>query len=255
MKTSNKIFLGLFALISLNVLTGAIMLRGSLQPQGIGDGEKRIEGNNVLKTNKIEVVDFSKLTIDGNYEVVLSQGEEFIEIKTSENLIDLFTTKKTEDGRLILTAKEGYSLVPKQSIQIKLGFKSLTEIDIAGSTTITAVDTLQFENLQLNHQDFSKSKLIITANKNLNVWAKDMAEANLAGHASKTRIELADVAKLHADKLVLQKVDIQTRDMSFANINVVQQIKGHSADNSTIEYIGQPKGQLQDRDMSRIIKK
>ena len=255
MKTSNKIFLGLFTLIALNALTGAIMLRSSLQQQGIGDGVDRIEGNGHLKTKKLAASDFSKLTIDGNYEVILSQGKEFLEIETSENLIDFFTAKKTEDGRLYIAAKEGYSLVPKRAVQIKLGFKALTEIELAESASLTASDTLKFEHLQLSLQDFSESNLTLVANKNLNIWAKDMTVINLSGHASKTKIELADVAKVHGKELVLQNVDIQTRDMSFADLNVVQRIKGTAADNSTIEYIGEPEIRLEDRDMSRLIKK
>ena len=57
-----------------------------------------------------------------------------------------------------------------------------------------------------------------------------MTTVNLAGRAHQTRIELADVAKMHGKALVLQKVDIQTRDMSFADLNVVQQINAQSAD-------------------------
>ena len=255
MKTSNKIFLGLLAVIALNVLTGMVILRSNLSPKGMGNGDIVVKGNGTLKTQKLAVADFSKLFIDGHYEVVLSQGTEFLEITSDENLVDHFTTEKTKDGILIIKAKEEYSLQPKGAVKIKLGFKTLSEIEISGKTAISSVGTLSFENLQLNIRNVSKANLSINVKENLNIWMKDIAEANLKGQTFKSKIELSDIAKLYAKDLVLQTVHIQTRDMSFADLNVTQKIDAQAADKSTIEYIGQPKGQLNDRDMSRIRKK
>lgn len=255
MKTSNKIFVGLLMLFALNVLTGMMILRGSLQPHGIGDGEKVIEGAGTLKTKELIATNFSKLQIDGNYEVTLSQGEEFIRIEAEENLIDYFITEKTAEGRLILTAKEEFTLLPNQTVKVKLGFNALTEIEIGGATTITASDTLQFEHLQLNMQDVCKADLRLVVKDNINIWMKDMTKANLTGSATKTRIELSDMCELRATDLIFQKVKIQTRDMSFADLNVVQKFDAQSGDNSTIEYKGQPTLRIQDRDMSRILSK
>lgn len=136
-----------------------------------------------------------------------------------------------------------------------MGFKKLSEIDINEKTILSSVDTLKFENLYLNIQSVSKANLSLVVTDKLNIWMKDMAAANLTGSAPKSRIVLADMADLRATQLTLQQTNIQTRDMSFADLNVVEKIEAQSADKSTIEYIGQPKGQLQDRDMSRIRKK
>ncbi len=255
MKTSNKIFLGLLAVIALNVLTGMVILRSNLSPKGIGNGDTVVKGNGKLKTQKIAVSDFSKLFIDGHYEVILSQGTEFLEITSDENLVDHFTTEKTKDGSLIITVKEEYSLQPKAAIQVKLGFKTLSEIEISGKTIISAIHTLSFENLQLNIKNVSKANFSLLVAENLNIWMKDVSEANLDGKAFQSKIELSDLGKLYATDLVLQKANIQTRDMSFADLNVIQKIDAQAADKSTIEYTGQPKGQLNDRDMGRIRKK
>lgn len=255
MKTSNKIFLGLLAIIALKVLTGMVILRSNLSPKGMGDGDIVVEGNGILKTQKLAVADFSKLFIDGHYEVILSQGTEFLEITSDENLVNHFTTEKTKDGILIITAKEEYTLQPKGAVKIKLGFKTLSEIEISGKTIISSVDTLSFENLQLNIRNVSKANLSVAVAENLNIWMKDVTEANLNGHAFNSKIELSDIGKLYAKDLVLKTAHAQTRDLSFADLNVIQKIEAHAADRSTIEYIGQPKGQLNDRDMGRILKK
>jgi len=255
MKTSNKIFLGLLAAIALNVLTGMVMLRTSLGPKGIGDGDLLINGTGALKTKKLPVSDFAKLSIDGHYNVTLSQGKEFLEITTDENIVDYFTTETTKDGRLILTVQEKYTVNPQQVIEVKLGFKNLSEIEINGKTTISAADTLKFENLYLNMQSLSKANLSLAVDRHLNIWMKDIAEANLTGTAPESRIELGDLAKLKATKLILQETNIQVRDMSYADLNVVKKLNAQAADQGKIEYIGQPKGQFQDRDMGSISKK
>ena len=135
-----------------------------------------MKGNGNLKTQKLAVSDFSKLLLDGHYEVVLSQGTEFLEITSNENLVDHFTTEKTKDGSLIITVKEEYSLQPKAAIQVKLGFKTLSEIEISGKTIISAIDTLSFENLQLNIQKCKQSKFFSSlVAENLNIWMKDVS--------------------------------------------------------------------------------
>lgn len=255
MKTSNKIFLGLIAAIALNVLTGMVFLRSNLKPQGIGRGDQIIKGNGITKTKKFPVANFSKIAFDGNFNIELSQGEELFEITTEENIIDQFSLETNEYGWLKLSAKSGYSIFPKQIIQIKIGFKNLNEIDIAGATTISASDTLKFETLQLNMQDITKSEFPLIVEEQFNIWLKDMAEAKLDGQAKKSKIELADVAKLFAKKVTFQEVDIQTRDMSFASLNVIKKLHASAGDTSTIEYTGQPEGHTENRDMSHIRKK
>ncbi len=255
MKTSNKIFLGLIAAIALNVLTGMIFLRNSLGPKGMGDGLTKVIGKGTLKTKKLAVSNFSKLYLDGHYEVIISQGEEFLEVTSDENIVDYFSSKITKEGQLILSVNEEYTLQPQGAVQVKLGFKNLSEIEIAGKTVITSMDTLRFENLHLNIQNISKASLALVVANNLHIWMKDIGEANLTGSAVNTKIELRDIAKLHAAKLTLQNTSIETRDMSFADLNILKSINAQAADQSTIEYTGQPKGHAENRDMSRISKK
>ena len=63
MKTSNKIFLGLLAAIALNVLTGMIILRTSLGPGSIGNGDTNILGTADIKKVRLTATDFKQISM------------------------------------------------------------------------------------------------------------------------------------------------------------------------------------------------
>ena len=117
------------------------------------------------------------------------------------------------------------------------------------------MDTLKFENLYLNIQRVSKANFPLVVEDNLNIWMKDLGEANLTGSAPNSRIELADVAKLYAAGLTLNQTDIQTRDISYAELNIKERLVAQTADGSNVAYQGEPSTRIDQRDASRIWKK
>lgn len=253
MKTSNKILLGLFAAIALNVLTGMVMLRNSLSPGGIGYGETIITGEGPLKKIRSKVANFKELEIEGNFKITLSQGEEFVEIEAEENIADLFEVK-VDDQTLYFDAKEGYTLLPTQGIEIKIGFKELKEINAYGLSNISSNQTLTFNQLELGIHGSGTVKFPLTAQK-LAVQFTGASRGYLSGTADKLEVSIAGAGGFEAEQMDVKEAEVRISGAGYANLQVTDYLNASTVGSGTVRYLGDPKVDKRTAGAGKIYKK
>lgn len=254
MKTSNKIFLGLLAGIALNVLTGMVLLRTNLGPGSIGNGDISIQGSKDIKKVKLTAADFKGISVGANFQVKLTQGvEEFVEIETDANLIGYFEVKVNADKTLYIDAKEGYSLIPTQNVQVHVGFKDLEEIRSHGHCTITADQALNFENLALEIHNGSQMEFGITAQE-LKVRITGSSKNNISGTADNLQLDVFNSGKFEGQNLTVNKAKVSINNSGTADIKVTNSLDAITNNNGTLRYSGNPSIQQQSNNAGKIIK-
>ncbi len=241
MKISNKILLGLFAAIALNVLTGMVMMRSSLAPQGIGNGPTFIEGAGTNKKVRLTTGNFSELYIAGDYQVNLLQGaEEYLEIEAQENIVDLFELEKDDGKTISIKAKEEYTLSPTDKIILTIGFKDLDAINAYGASKFYSEQTLNFEDvfIGLNGASYIQTPLAVN---DLRIQFSGASNGQLTGTATNLNITLSGGCNLHAKELMTKNTHASVNGASYIAITVSEYLNTSASGASTVEYYGDPK--------------
>ncbi|MEM6321831.1 MAG: head GIN domain-containing protein [Bacteroidota bacterium] len=239
MKISNKIIIGFLAFVALNFLTSMVMLRNSLGPAGIGNGDELVKGTGNLKTKRLAAADFRKIEIEGSFKVILTQGEEFVEIEAEENIVDLFTAR-VDRKWLKIKAQEGYTLQPNQSITIRIGFEELYKIEAFGLSTLNIPNEVTFGDVALSlHGATSLEVANMTAQK-LNVRLHGASLCTLTGRTEALEAKVSGTGKLEAEALEASTGKVEVGGAGFANVNVTEQLHAKTNGNGTINYLGNP---------------
>ncbi len=254
MKTSNKIFLGLLAAIALNVLTGMVLLRANLGPGSIGNGDISIQGTKDIKKARLTATDFKGISIGDNFQVTLTQGaEEFVEIETDANLIGYFEVSINEDKTLHIDAKEGYSLVPTQNVQVHIGFKDLEAIRSHSHSSITSDQRLNFDHLALEIHNSSQMKFGIIAQE-LKVRITGSSKNNVSGTTDNLILNVFNSGKFEGQDLTTKKATISINNSGIANLKVIDALDAAIQNNGTLRYSGNPSIQQRTSNSGRLIK-
>lgn len=241
MKISNKILLGLFAAIALNALTGMVMVRSSLSPQGIGNGPTYLEGAGNNKKVRLTTGNFSEVYMDGDYQVNLIQGaEEYLEIEAQENIVDLFELEKDDGKTISINVKADYTLAPTNQIIITIGFKDLEVINAYGHSRFFSEQTLKFEDLFIGLNGASYIQTPLTAN-NLRMQFSGATNGQLTGTATNLNVTLSGGSNLHAKELTTSNTHASVNGASYVAINVKEYLNAVTSGAGTIEYYGDPK--------------
>lgn len=254
MKISNKILLGLLAAVVLHIITGMVIVRGSLAPGGIGNGDNLVEGNGITKKVDFPIDDFEHIMIEGNYKVELSQGTPSAAIEGDENLMEYLDFGLEGDGKtLSIKAKKGYTLTPKNGIILHISFEHLESISSYGFCNFHSDQALNFEDLEIHMHGAGMVDFPLTANT-LELQINGSCETSFTGTVNLLEANISGVGQLNANGLVAKKADLQITGSGTANVNVTEYLDASTSGSSYINYSGNPKVDMRTSGASRISK-
>ena len=200
---------------------------------------KKIKGNGNLKTTTINVSDYDKISVAGNFEVNLYKGNEGdITIKTDENLME-YRIVEAKDGKLKIKTEKGYSLKPSKKIEIKVPFEDLNALSLAGSGNFYTEDVIKTEDLKLS--------LAGSGNYNLTIDSHDL-KASVAGSGNTTlngtthefACSLAGSGNINAYNLKAVDVKASVAGSGKAKLYASDELKASVAGSGNISYKGNP---------------
>lgn len=139
-----------------------------------------ITGSGNIVTIEREVSGFSDIQINLGADLILTQGDsENLTVEADDNLMQYIETK-IENGRLIISTPNNTSLTPSQTITLNISFSTLREIEILGSSHITAND-LDLDTLTIRFAGSGSTRLTGRA---------DEQTINIRGQATINNFEL-----------------------------------------------------------------
>ena len=184
-----------------------------------GANVETIEGSGHVITAEREITNFSRIEIIMGADLVLIQGdEESLVIAADDNLMEYIQTEVNGD-RLIVSTPDNISLRSSRTIQLTIGFESLTEIEVKGSSAITAED-LDLERLMIS---FSGS-----------------GSTRLTGAVSNQTIVVRGMAIINNPDLVSQQVSVDISGNGTIEINAEEALDIRVAGMGNIHYKGNP---------------
>ncbi len=178
-----------------------------------------INGSGNIITIERDVTDFSRIEINMGADLTLIQGEEeSLAIESDDNLMDYIQTEVNGD-RLIVSTPGNISLRSSRPIQLTVGFESLTEIKVKGSSAIMAED-LDLERLMIS---FSGS-----------------GSTHLTGTVGNQTIVVRGMAIINNPDLLSQQVSVDISGNGTIEVTAEESLDVSVAGMGNIHYRGNP---------------
>ncbi len=234
MKTSNKILIGLFALILISIGVLLIALRHELNVFGVAENE--YSGKSTEQ--QISMPKFTKIDVEGKFQLHYTQDTfQKIVIKADSNLIHLAVLEVT-DGRLMIHSKK--VLREYQRIDVFITNDSINELKSSAGTIFKTLNKMKVQHFHCEGSAGSVFKLEGDF-KDLDIKFFAGCVADLSGSCHNLGMESSAGCVVKASNLVAIIGNISASAGSVISILVTGELNVHANAGSIVKYQGNPK--------------
>ncbi len=181
---------------------------------------------------------FDTLSVSGIGTVQFVQGDgESIAIEADENIHE-YIDVKMDDNVLEIRIKDNVHLRPKTPIVYSISFKTVKEVELAGSVLFKA-PLITSEKLEVALSGATRFDATINAKK-LEVEMAGASKMNVEGTVEKQELEIAGAAIYNAGKLRSKKAEIEAAGSSRVTVAVKNHLEVEGAGVAMVLYTGNP---------------
>lgn len=222
----------------------ALFVAGLFFAQTVNAQEKTtttLVGNGIFIKEKHQVTAYTKLKVNGPFEVDLISGEPgAITIEGDENIVHL-TTMEVNDGVLLITTQNEQAVNPSRGnkIRIKVPFNRMEHIALIGCGSITSKRTLNNENFKATVDGPGTINATIKA-ENTEVWVLGSGTINICGTSQKFTCRVAGSGTVKAKGLEAENVSASVSGAGEAKVNSTKAITGRIVGSGNIAFSGRP---------------
>lgn len=178
-----------------------------------------IQGSGDVVTVERDVSGFSSIQINLGADLILTQGDsESLTIEADDNLMQYIETE-VQNGRLIVSTPDNTSIVSNNTIRLNVAFETLREIEIFGSSNITAAD-LNLDGLTIT---FSGS-----------------GSTRFSGTVDEQIITIRGMAIINNADLISRRVTIDVSGNGTLNVHAEDTLDITVSGMGTVRYTGDP---------------
>ncbi|AZQ62740.1 DUF2807 domain-containing protein [Flammeovirga pectinis] len=190
--------------------------------------------------------DFTKLELDGSFNVVLVKGEycsAYAEGKTKDleeikmvqkgDQLSFTNIKKKEDG-------SNKSVNSKKSLTLYIQIVDLKEIESNLVGTLTNEGVLNFNNLKLEMNSVGATTLHFKLN-HLDFEYNGIGKVELAGNAKSTNLEYSGIGSVDARDFLVKDMEVECDGIGSVKVNASNSIKMESSGIGSLKNYGTAK--------------
>lgn len=198
--------------------------------------DRAIQGNGTIVEDQRTVEDFSSLEINGNYEIILSQGPAGVMIQTDSNLLPYIQTE-VKRNTLHLTSTE--ELEGTDGITLRVSYPELEKLSIGGAAKITNEGTLSGRDLEVAVRGAGMVELNVDVRK-LELNMEGASSLNLNGTAQQLDANLDGAGNLAAYDLRVRDASINLSGIGGAQVFVTDNLQARVSGVGGIRFKGNP---------------
>lgn len=196
-----------------------------------------IKGNDKIKTDVRMVSGFSKLVVQGQADLYLTQEPtENVKIEADENLLELFQTS-VNNGVL-------YVIVPTnikklRQITISVAYRDLKQIILMNEVELKSDRPNNFDEIDIICGNSSKVNFEFMA-KSAHIRAMDFSSVSLRGYTENLLVESSDDTEFNAFDLQSDNCTVVGSGYAEISVNVKKSISIVMSGNSNLYLLGEP---------------
>ena len=202
----------------------------------ISCGKITPKGN--LETKQIDLSEFLKAELDGNFRVFYVKSEKnFVTIETYKNIGDNLNIK-VKDKTLYIKENRPTEAVDFYNITIYSKY-DLNEISMSKLAEMNLSSEIKTDNFKLNLKN--NAKFIGSVNsRRAEVEMTQKSRANFLGKTKDAVIKIADTASLIAPYWFIDNLKIDSKNENYAEVNVKDSLKGDIKNTAKFVYYNDP---------------
>lgn len=196
-----------------------------------------IVGNGRVETRNEDIGKFTRLVINGNFNVFLEQTQKpTLRLEMDENLLDI--TKVTEEGKT-LRIETKINILQAREKNIFIGIQDLEKLDLGGAIKITADSTLHFSNLGILASGAVRLDFTIEGQQ-LKLDLAGASECDLRGKVDELRMQLSGAGDFDAYDLIARDVEIDMSGAGSSRVYATEKLDVSISGAGSVKYRGEP---------------
>jgi len=208
-------------------------------PMDYGSGKNRIKGSG-LKVEKARALGaFSKLRIDGPFDVRLAQaGSDQATVVADDNIEPLVETV-VEGDTLVVRMKREAGFTTRSAPVLRVDARALQAIAINGSGDLSA-ERFKADSLSLSIVGSGDVHFGVVELKDLNVSISGSGDVRLAGRADQQSWSVSGSGDVDARALVGRAAKVNINGSGDVSIGVTEQLDVQLSGSGDLSYAGRP---------------
>lgn len=198
-------------------------------------------GNGNIVKEKHQVTAYTKLKVNGPFEVDLVSGEPgAISIEGDENILHL-TTIVVQDNTLSISTKDEQPVNPSRGnkIRVKIPINHMEHIALTGCGSINTRRTLKNDNFKATVDGPGTINATIKSGTS-EVWVLGSGTINICGTSEKFVCRIAGSGTVKANGLEAKNVIASVSGAGEAKVNSTKAITGRIVGSGNIAFSGRP---------------
>lgn len=208
-------------------------------PMDYGSGKNRIKGSGVKVEKARALGAFSKLRIDGPFDVRLTQaGSDQATVVADDNIEPLVETV-VEGDALVVRMKRETGFTTRSAPVVRVDARALQAIAINGSGDL-AVERFKADNLSLSIIGSGDVHFGVVELKDLNVSISGSGDVRLAGRADQQSWTVSGSGDVDARALAGRAAKVNINGSGDVSIGVTEQLDVQLSGSGDLSYAGRP---------------
>ncbi len=208
-------------------------------PMDYGSGKNRLRGSGVKVERVRALTAFSKLRIDGPFDVTLTQsGSDQATIVADDNIEPLIETA-VEGDALVIRMKRDAGFTTRSAPTVRVSARALQAIAINGSGDLS-VDSFKADGLGLNVVGSGDVHFGLVELKDLNVSISGSGDVRLAGRADQQSWSVSGSGDVDARALAGRAAKVNINGSGDVSLGVTEQLDVQLSGSGDLSYAGRP---------------
>jgi len=200
-----------------------------------------------VSSRDIPVGDFTKIEVDGPFNITMSSSKNQLKAVSSDNIFDWLVVSNV-DGTLKISIDEKKKKSWKTlwgntvSVDLFIGCAQVNEIHLNGVGKITTLNALKGENLTIVINGVNRSEMEVDV-KDLKLNISGIGEYIFKGITDKASIDFSGIGNFNAFGLDAKSVFMNGSGIGNCSLRATEEIVLNSSGIGNISYSGSPKKQ------------
>lgn len=219
-------------ILSLAFLTVILLSSNACRPFG-----KRIKGNGNQVTETRNISRADRLSVRGDFDVVLTKGETAVKVTADENLMR-YIRIEMDDNKLVIQTEEGVNLSSDNNITVNISTPTLREANVLGSGNITSNDKfVSTEKITL--KTTGSGNITVGVNSpEVTAGITGSGDINVSGETRALKVSITGSGNFNGQQLKSEDADVSIAGSGNATVFADVSLKGSISGSGGIKYRG-----------------
>lgn len=208
-------------------------------PVDYGSSKHRVRGSGVKVEKQRALAAFTKLRIDGPFDVRLAQGGSDQATITADDNLEPLVETVVENDTLVVRLKRDAGFTTRSAPTVRVTARALQAIAIQGSGDL-AMDSFKGDALGLSIIGSGDAHVGLVEVKDLNVSISGSGDVRVAGRADQQSWSISGSGDVDARALSGRSAKVNLSGSGDVSLGVTEQLDAQLSGSGDLSYAGRP---------------